>query len=334
MKKEAVLDFDLKKWKFTDESDELQTKKGPNSNDYVFNNNSHNFNAQCYEAFPYMFLCFFDISASEISANNNSNHRNLIQFNYCVEGRIELGLEDGFNVCLQEADFCLSKEVSKTPFFFPTKNYKGITIYFDEENFRLENAGLLSTFELDFQNLHKKYLSSQSTIIMPSSKELCNVMASLWENKENLSNFRLKQSTLEIINILLNHTDKHNEKRAYHTKTQAEIAKKAEKLLTEHLAEHIPIKKIAIKFGISETSLKNYFKAIYGENISEYLRKYRMKKASQLLLETKLSVGEISHLVGYTKQGKFAELFRRYYGHSPLEYRRANHLGNENHSNL
>ncbi len=326
MKEVTILEFNWKNWDTIDKNDKVEFKKALNSNCYVFGTNNNNFNCYYYEIFNNMFICFYDISTSEIPGNGNSYNKNLTQFNYCIEGRIELALEDGFNVCLKEDDFCLSREVSKTPFFFPTKNYKGVTIYFDEEKFQCANNELLSTFELDFQNLNKKYFKGQSTVIMKSSSELKDVMIMLWDNREILSNFRLKNSALEIINFLLNTVVKSSEKRTYHTKTQAEIAKKARTILIENLTEHIPIKSIATKFGVSETSLKNYFKAVFGENISEYLRKYRMEKASQLLLETKLSVGEISHLVGYTKQGKFAELFRKYYGYSPLEYRRIKFL--------
>ncbi len=321
------MDLDLQKQDFAERFSNNYINKGLNSNSYPLNNNE--FNAYCYEAFKYMHVCFFDISTSEIPGNSNNYHENLMQFNYCVDGRIELSLVDGFNVCLKEDDFCLSKEVAKTPFFFPTKNYRGVTIYFDEKQFGIDNADLLSLFELDFQNLSKKYLKDQSTVIMQTNSELRDVIKTLWENRESLSNFKLKHSALEIINILLNFKVSSSEKRTYHTKTQAEIAKKAEKFFTENINEHIPIKTIAVKFGISETSLKNYFKAVFGENISEYLRAYRMGKASKMLMETKLSVGEISHLIGYTKQGKFAELFRKYYGHSPLEYRRMKFLEDE-----
>ncbi len=318
--------LNFKKHKLDKENSETQINKGLNSNFLPLESKSDNFDAYYYEALKYMFVCFFDICACEIPANSSSYYKDLMQFNYCVDGRIELALEDGFNVCLKEDDFCLSKQITKTPFFFPTKNYKGVTIYFDEKKFSLENAALLSLFELDFQNVSKKHLHKQNTVILQTNSELRNVIKTLWQNRENLSNFKLKHSALEIINILLNFKVSISEKRTYHTKTQAEIAKRAEKLLTKNISERIPIKTVAEKFGISETSLKNYFKAVFGENISEYLRKHRMEQASKMLKETKPSVGEISHLIGYTKQGKFAELFRKYYGHSPLEYRRAKFL--------
>ena len=113
---------------------------------------------------------------------------------------------------------------------------------------------------------------------------------------------------------------------AFYTSVQVEIAKKAEQMLTADLKKHIPMKEIAQQFGISETSLKNYFRGVYGKNVSDYLRDLRMSVAEKLLVETKLPISEIASQVGYTKQGKFAEVFRQQFQMNPLEYRRKQKL--------
>lgn len=100
------------------------------------------------------------------------------------------------------------------------------------------------------------------------------------------------------------------------------MQKKAEQLLTADLSKHISIKTLAEQFCVSETSLKNYFKNVYGMNISEYTRDLRINTAARLLSETTLSVAEISHQIGYAKQGKFAAAFKARTGMNPLEYRR------------
>ena len=112
----------------------------------------------------------------------------------------------------------------------------------------------------------------------------------------------------------------------FYTSAQVEIAKKAEQMLTADLKQHIPIRQIAGRFGVSETSLKNYFRGVYGKNISDYLRDLRMSTAEKLLTETMQSISEIASGVGYTKQGKFAEVFRQRYHMNPLEYRRVKRM--------
>lgn len=51
-----------------------------------------------------------------------------------------------------------------------------------------------------------------------------------------------------------------------------------------------------------------------------------MSVAEKLLVETKLPISEIASQVGYTKQGKFAEVFRQKLQMNPLEYRRTKRL--------
>lgn len=51
-----------------------------------------------------------------------------------------------------------------------------------------------------------------------------------------------------------------------------------------------------------------------------------MKKAAELLVITQLSVAEVAEQVGYVNQSKFASVFKKQFGLSPLEYRRSKKL--------
>ena len=112
----------------------------------------------------------------------------------------------------------------------------------------------------------------------------------------------------------------------FFTETQVDIAKQVEKIITSDLRQHHPAWELAARFSVSETSLKNYFRGVYGQNISVYLREIRLKKAAELFASTKLSVSEVAEQVGYMNQSKFAAVFKKQYGQTPLEYRRSIHL--------
>ncbi|MFR9111761.1 MAG: helix-turn-helix transcriptional regulator [Acutalibacteraceae bacterium] len=94
------------------------------------------------------------------------------------------------------------------------------------------------------------------------------------------------------------------------TETQVDIAKRVEKIITSDLRQHHPAWELAAQFSVSETSLKNYFRGVFGQNISIYLREVRMKKAAELLITTRLSVSEVAEQVGYVNQSKFAAVFK------------------------
>lgn len=51
-----------------------------------------------------------------------------------------------------------------------------------------------------------------------------------------------------------------------------------------------------------------------------------MNEAARLLSDTKRPIAEISEQIGYSNQGKFAAVFKKQFGLSPLEYRRSKNL--------
>ncbi|MFF2483298.1 AraC family transcriptional regulator [Paenibacillus sp. NPDC058071] len=62
------------------------------------------------------------------------------------------------------------------------------------------------------------------------------------------------------------------------------------------------------------------FKRITGQTISEYVHATRIKKATYLLLESNLSVGEIAEFVGYGDVSYFQRLFKKETGMTATEF--------------
>lgn len=98
------------------------------------------------------------------------------------------------------------------------------------------------------------------------------------------------------------------------------------KIITSDLRQHHPAWELAAQFSVSETSLKNYFRGVYGQNISIYLREVRMQRVAELLTTTNLSVSEIAEQVGYLNQSKFSSAFKKQFNASPLEFKRRKNL--------
>ena len=86
--------------------------------------------------------------------------------------------------------------------------------------------------------------------------------------------------------------------------------------------KHFTVEELAERYEISPSALKKYFELVFGMPISYYLREKRMEKAKNLLVESRMNIGEISTICGYENQGKFGAAFKTYSGVSPLEYRR------------
>ncbi|WP_278769906.1 helix-turn-helix domain-containing protein [Eisenbergiella tayi] len=73
--------------------------------------------------------------------------------------------------------------------------------------------------------------------------------------------------------------------------------------------------------------VKNYilisttFKEFTGENFSSYLRKLRIEKSKKFLLNTDMSILEISQKVGFEDARRFAKVFKEETGLTPTASR-------------
>ena len=96
--------------------------------------------------------------------------------------------------------------------------------------------------------------------------------------------------------------------------------------IEKNFMNDISVESIAAKCNIHRNQLLKLFKDRIGQGPQEYLIKYRMSKAAQLLLTTRLSVGEIAAAVGYTNQLHFSRAFKNVYGRSPKYFREENQV--------
>lgn len=108
--------------------------------------------------------------------------------------------------------------------------------------------------------------------------------------------------------------------------------KKAEQILAEHLTKTLPsVSDIARQVALSESTLKRYFKVIFGKSIYDYYLEKKMEYASVLLMEKKFLVKEVAHMLGYEKTSSFIRIFKKYHklppGHLQKEGRKAGEQG-------
>jgi AraC-like DNA-binding protein len=73
--------------------------------------------------------------------------------------------------------------------------------------------------------------------------------------------------------------------------------------------------------GLSEFKLKHGFREVFGTTVWEYAQAYRMERAKRMLVETKLSVVEIAHAIGYATQSHFGYMFKQHFYLTPKEFR-------------
>ena len=72
--------------------------------------------------------------------------------------------------------------------------------------------------------------------------------------------------------------------------------------------------------ALSISTLYRKMKSLTGLTASDYIRKARMQRAEQLLLEGKYSISEVAYMVGINSNVHFRQCFKDEYGMLPSEY--------------
>jgi AraC-like DNA-binding protein len=73
--------------------------------------------------------------------------------------------------------------------------------------------------------------------------------------------------------------------------------------------------------GMSHSNLNRKLKTISNQNVSQFIREVRLKKAKELLLNEDATAAEISYRVGFGSPTYFNNCFREYFGVAPGELR-------------
>lgn len=94
--------------------------------------------------------------------------------------------------------------------------------------------------------------------------------------------------------------------------------------IDKNYEKHLTVQDISKNVYMSKTSLYKAFQTYMNCTVNEYINKYRIEKAAELLIKTNLSIDEISQKTGFSSNTYFSKLFKQQKGISPLKFRKAN----------
>ncbi len=104
--------------------------------------------------------------------------------------------------------------------------------------------------------------------------------------------------------------------------------------ITDHLHEDLSLSILAEQVQLSPRYLSHLFKQETGSTITSYIQQARVREAQNLLLLSDQSFLEISNFLHFVSQSYFIQIFKRYTGMTPQQYRKrgqrlskANRLG-------
>ncbi len=274
-----------------------------------------------YPFLPGIFVALNDVHTDEIPMNGYLNGKDVILMNYCISGRCEFKVSRDAYLYVKDNLTSIGTLVISDSFHYPSGYYLGFEVYIYKKLFTKETEEMLKCFNIDVEKIREKYNNKDCLSILKTDICIQKLWMELYNGDPDIGMIRL--NVLKILHYFSNSSDMVQAHTSYLTREQARIAKSVHDILTEDLSTRIPMREISGQLNVSESSLKNYFSAMYGMPVSEYMKKERLKKAASLLSETRLSISDVAYSCGFSNQGRFAKIFKEEYGAFPLEYRRS-----------
>lgn len=151
------------------------------------------------------------------------------------------------------------------------------------------------------------------------AEEIQNYSQTIYENK--LNPFEITRCLFEIWRHILN---KHQSGNDEFTKTSGlniECAKQMIMFAKANYQNKITLTEIANSGNVSKSTCNNIFKSYTGFTPSEFVIRYRIDRAIDLLQNTNDNISMISSKCGFTSPSYMAEQFMKCYGKSPRDFR-------------
>lgn len=95
---------------------------------------------------------------------------------------------------------------------------------------------------------------------------------------------------------------------------------KAHSFISKNYKEKITLTDIGVVAGLGQSQLINEFKKYYNKTPIEHLMNVRLNHASNLLLNSKLTVSQVSFKLGFCNPFYFSKQFKNQFGLSPKKY--------------
>ena len=94
--------------------------------------------------------------------------------------------------------------------------------------------------------------------------------------------------------------------------------------IDNHYKEQLTLDLLAAEANVNKYYLAHAYKQVYGISPINHMIARRVQEAKRLLIETDLSLSQISVILGFSSPSYFSQRFRKSEGISPVDYRKSN----------
>lgn len=291
---------------------------------------------------PEQGLMLFKSNVFEEWENIGYNLYRFIHTTYGTECHIAISEEfsDGDMIprCFSEMEFLMEQK------FFQTNNH--VYLNFKEEtpqNFvegdadtlskqmiqdiKLKNISSLREHFAQFCNKYQEQIVFSQVYI---KFRFSNLLKICYENLPDMDEKKLNQeidalfkannldSVMDIVACNIERLEKEFCKNKENYRREVEIIKQ---YIYHHYNQELGVEQLANQIYMTPSYLSTIFKKETGQNLSKFIKSYRMEKAKEMLENTNERILSICTSIGYANVSYFCQSFREYFGISPQKYR-------------
>lgn len=113
---------------------------------------------------------------------------------------------------------------------------------------------------------------------------------------------------------------------------QEQIVLKCILHLNQNIHRYVSVNELCQIVNVSQSYLYQCFMATLSCSTKDFITNYKLKRIAYDLVQSQLSIEELAMKYGYTSIYSFSTTFKKFYGISPLKFRKEGHLKDSNDS--
>ena len=269
-------------------------------------------------------VCFYDFSLPHPAIPNDHDH---IEINFIYKGTGSFTIDGRVYSADQGDVFIINSAVFHLLEAADPENFGTLAIYFMPEIIHQPGTGDLdSEFLLLFRNCQQSF-NPKVSLSPEGSREVLQLIdrisEELWGQRE-FYRIAVKNLLCQIL-LILNRTTKLPYTGTGGLNLRPRDISRLKPLFDcvhGHYSQKLTLRELARVSKMSVTHLCRYFKQVTGKTITEYITRYRIDRAKEMLIEDERSITWIASEVGFESHSYFDRVFHEVTRMTPHDFRK------------
>lgn len=201
------------------------------------------------------------------------------------------------------------------------------------ENARLLWVPLSNNFLRDFlhrfsdilTHLHRITEPTSGILFFPHSDIMAGSIDGLYSAYQNNTPFPLMKLKLEELLLIIALSEQGIKLMSVLRQLSNRQVERLQAFMEKHYLKDWKLNEFAREFGMGLTTFKELFGTVYGTSPRAWISERRLLFSHQLLLNTQMSIVDISMEAGFSSQSYFTQSYRKRFGFTPSKAR-TNHI--------